>query len=350
MMVYSKELTDRQTSVELLRIIAMLFIVAGHSVIHGEFQELPLTTNGIFALILTQGSRIGVDIFILITGYFSVGREVTNRKIRQLYIQILSYSLVITVVMYAIGEVTIFDFIYAVFPIITSRYWFVTCYVLLTLISPALQLFINNVEKTIYKKILLILFFMWSVFPTLHIGQPGYSNFGWFIFVYLLAAYIHIWKPNIIKKIKIYHGFLLLILIDLAAAMTYIVGNNIDFFKQNSIYLYSEMNTISGILCAVVLFCGFRNAIMKNRCIVNKIAGCMFGVYLFHDNPYIRHWLWSTIMKNQKWINKNVFPIHMVISILSVFIIGIIIEGIRQIIVKKVFNENNKKRNCEAQK
>lgn len=40
----------------------MIFIVAGHSVLHGGV-EMPLTVNGIFAFVMTQGSRIGVNIF-----------------------------------------------------------------------------------------------------------------------------------------------------------------------------------------------------------------------------------------------------------------------------------------------
>ena len=315
----------------------MLFIVAGHSVIHGEFKDFPLTANGMLAIVLTQGSRIGVDIFVLITGYFSVGKDINTKKIKKLYGQIISYSLIITIIMFVIGETSISSLIYAILPVATSRYWFVTCYVLLILLSPALQIFIKYADKIIYQRILIVLFIMWSVYPTFHIGQPGYSNFAWFIFVYLLAAYMRIWESKIISKINIYHGFLLLILIEIMTVITYILGINSMFFRENAIYLYSEMNTISGIVCAVLLFCGFRNIKMKSNYILNKIAGCMFGVYLFHDNPYIRHYLWVKVLKNAYWFNKKTFPIHMLISILAVFGMGIIIEYIRQRSVKRLF-------------
>ena len=314
----------------------MLFIVAGHSVIHG-INEISLTVNGMLAIVLTQGSRIGVDIFILITGYFSVGKEVTVKKIKKLYIQIITYSLIITIVMCVLGETSVSSLIYALLPVVTSRYWFVTCYVMLILLSPALQIFIKYVDKSTYQKILIIFFVMWSVCPTLHIGQPGYSNFAWFVYVYLIAAYMRIWKPKIIYKLKVFHGVLFLALIELGAISTYTLGNNIAFFKENAIYLYSEMNTISGITCAVLLFCGFKNMKMKSNYTVNKIAGCMFGVYLFHDNPYIRYFLWIKVLKNAYWFDKKMFPFHMLISILAVFGMGIIIEYIRQKSVKRLF-------------
>lgn len=41
----------RESNLEYLRILSMIFIVAGHSVLHGG--EMPLTVNGIFALVMT---------------------------------------------------------------------------------------------------------------------------------------------------------------------------------------------------------------------------------------------------------------------------------------------------------
>lgn len=79
----ANNLTDRvrETNLEILRIVGMLLIVAGHSITHGG-SEIPLTFNGMTVIALTQGSRIGVDIFILLSGYFSVKKTVSNRKIK----------------------------------------------------------------------------------------------------------------------------------------------------------------------------------------------------------------------------------------------------------------------------
>ena len=42
----------RESNLEYLRILSMIFIVAGHSVLHWGV-EMPLTVNGIFALVMT---------------------------------------------------------------------------------------------------------------------------------------------------------------------------------------------------------------------------------------------------------------------------------------------------------
>lgn len=45
--------TNRHTGIELLRVISMLMIVSGHSIIHGGYgDELPLTMNGLYAVAL----------------------------------------------------------------------------------------------------------------------------------------------------------------------------------------------------------------------------------------------------------------------------------------------------------
>lgn len=121
----------------------MIFIVAGHSVLHGGV-EMPLTVNGIFALVMTQGSRIGVNIFVLLSGYFSATKVIYIDKIKKIYIQVWTYSIMIAVVLFAFGKISLKSVIMSALPISTSQYWFATCYVILLLISPALQIFIHN--------------------------------------------------------------------------------------------------------------------------------------------------------------------------------------------------------------
>lgn len=210
---------DRDTNCEWLRIISMLLIVMGHAVTHGGFEKIPLTANGMVAIAMTQGARIGVDIFLLLTGYFSVGKDLSFHKLKSQYLQIWLYSVMITGVMIVIGVIPfgIKTIASAIFPIATSQYWFATCYFLLRLITPALEIFIKNVSEKTYRQILAVLFIAWSVLPQLHLGEPGYSNFGWFVFVYLLAAYMKLYPKEWMEKIQIWHGICLFLIICLAA-------------------------------------------------------------------------------------------------------------------------------------
>lgn len=76
----------RVSKFELLRIIAMYLIVLHHAVFHGiltvspvEQLRYPLTVT--LSIILEMGGKIGVFIFVLITGYFMINSKISIGKI-----------------------------------------------------------------------------------------------------------------------------------------------------------------------------------------------------------------------------------------------------------------------------
>lgn len=75
-MVYKQ----RNSNIELLRIVAMLMIVAHHFSVHGGFSFDPsrISVNLIWIQFLQLGGKVGVDIFILISGYYLVSRKSFN--------------------------------------------------------------------------------------------------------------------------------------------------------------------------------------------------------------------------------------------------------------------------------
>ena len=63
---------DRNSSFELLRIISMLLIVAHHFVVHGNFDLISSFSKNVFFLqSLSMFGKFGVNLFVLISGYFS---------------------------------------------------------------------------------------------------------------------------------------------------------------------------------------------------------------------------------------------------------------------------------------
>lgn len=75
----------RQSNFELLRIIAMLLIVLHHSMIHGTLTtpgKVVLDTGNPFTFgiynFLAFGGKVGVYIFVLITGYFMINSKIAG--------------------------------------------------------------------------------------------------------------------------------------------------------------------------------------------------------------------------------------------------------------------------------
>ena len=91
---------ERNSNIEILRIISMIFIVMSHYTVHSgiELTSLPLGINR-FILEVTRLGNIGVIIFMLISGYYLIEQKsIQLKKVLKLYLQILFYSPIIYLV------------------------------------------------------------------------------------------------------------------------------------------------------------------------------------------------------------------------------------------------------------
>ncbi len=67
----------RQSQFELLRIIAMVMIVFQHFAYHSNFdwQSTGVTLPHLWCNLIAMGGQVGVDVYILISGYFLINSE-----------------------------------------------------------------------------------------------------------------------------------------------------------------------------------------------------------------------------------------------------------------------------------
>ena len=92
--------------------------------------------------------------------------------------------------------------------------------------------------------------------------------------------------------------------------------------KQAFFFAYNNLFVFSG---TVSLFMFFSGLYIRSK-LINKIAKLTFGIYLIHDNNYVREILYDKILHVDKWIDSNVFIIVAIISIGLIFISCGIIE------------------------
>ena len=214
----------RQSNIELLRLLAMFLIVAGHAATHGHnIPQLALQTNSLFVIAMSQGARIAVDVFVIITGFFSA-KNANLSKIGRLYRQIWFYS---DVVALAIILITDKQFpstvlIKSTFPVYTSQYWFATDYIILLLIAPLLNKVISTIDKRTHCRILFLSVVVFSLIPTIVPINPSFFNMLiWFIVLYLIGAYLRLYDLKIYYRIKYWHGIVAWMLIMSAAVTIY---------------------------------------------------------------------------------------------------------------------------------
>jgi len=331
----SWQLGQRNSSFELLRILCILLIILHHYSAHGVqgLTEHALTINKIIEQVLSMGGKIGVNCFVLITGYFMTNAAFKYKKLLKLILEVFFYSVLSLIVFFGLGLAAYDSKVVkeSLFPLTYDMYWFATAYIVMYLLSPFINSFIKILSQERHLKFILLLVVLWSVVPTFTFGQAaGYSSLGWFILLYLIAAYIKLYphKYFIKCKVNIIVAFLLYMTMVLSVILLDTLGIQNSTFADTATYL-REMNMLPTLLCSISLFLGFKNLNVGSNKVINTISASAFGVYLIHDNYFVGPYLWGNVFKNTLYLDSTFLLPHAIITTLLIFCGCTIIDQIR---------------------
>ena len=158
----SKNKFSRNSNLELLRIISMILIVSHHYSVHGfTINDMDFSRNKYIVDFLSLGGKLGVNCFILISGYFSIKSKFTIKKLLKLEGQVLFYSISFLMLFLTVltpkESIGIKLILKNLLPVIYNCYWFATTYIILMILSPYINILILNMKKTIHAKLIYIL-------------------------------------------------------------------------------------------------------------------------------------------------------------------------------------------------
>lgn len=326
---------QRQSNIELLRIITMVMIVAHHFSVHGDFN-FPINTisvNRLWIQFIQIGGKIGVDVFVLISGYFLItSTSIKWNRVIKIWLQIFTYSVLIYVVLVSLGiqPFGIKDLIKCLFPVTFSQWWFASAYFVLYLFSPYINRALKAFDQRTYLSLLGLMTFCWCIIPTAFSETWQCNDLLWFIYLYLLAGYIRLYGIRTALKgstyILISCGLILLTF--LSAVFFDFVGLKLPFVGMMATFFY-EMHQLPILLISVTMFLGFLKIDIGCRPAANAISATTFGVYLIHDNAYMRDLLWKTIFKNATFADTIKLIPYSLVVVFLVFIVCSLIELIR---------------------
>lgn len=151
-------------------ITAHHFAIWGYLNSGGGIQGL--NTNIIWLQILETLGKIGVDLFILITGYYSLSAKPKIQKVFQLTNKVRAYTLGLFVILLFYGQIQIGLklAVATVFPTLRVLYWFITIYVILYMFSGYLSFFIKKLTKTQVEKLIILNIVIFMLIPTFLFG------------------------------------------------------------------------------------------------------------------------------------------------------------------------------------
>lgn len=333
----------RNSSFDLLRIISMLMIVVLHVNSHGGVLNNISQVNTTIARLFEYFSVCAVNVFVLISGYFLSDSTFKLSRVIKLLLQVWFYSWVINIIMVLAGEATLSakDLISIAFPISYKEYWFITAYIIMYLLSPALNSLIKSLTQHQHKLLIITLFLLTSVWHDLiPASDPlfinnGYSFF-WFIVLYLISAYIKKYDFSLKKPACVY--FVCCVAMFLSSMILHAIVNGHTLLEN---YLpvdhFGKYCSVLNVISSISLFCFFRKTRIKHGDIFSRIAPYIFGVYLIHDNIHLRDFIWINLFKLSN-NDTHIIP-HAVIAVLCTFVICLLFDYLRSIIFSLLFRE-----------
>lgn len=335
----------RQSNIELLRIIVMMLIISCHFATHGgfHFSNAEITIPRLWWNLLEMEGDFGVDVFVIISGYFLIEDNSINlnsKKILRLWGQVFFYSITFFVISVCVdrSNLTFIVIIKSVFPITFLQWWFASTYFVLYLLHPFINRLLKSLTKKQFQSFLILLLIMWSVIPTFTSQKFQSNALIEFIMFYSIAAYCKLYGLN--SRLKTRHYFALWMLF---TGITYIssivfikLSDKIPLFLEYETYFFGT-NQLSTLIRAVCFFMMFSTMKMKNYSWINKIASASFGVYLIHDSNFLRPYLWEKIFKNAAFQESNSIVLYSLVVVLTIYTICTIIDLLRQLTFEKIY-------------
>lgn len=279
-------------------------------------------------------ASIGVDCFVMITGYFMIDRtDMRWNGILKTWIQTLFYTIgimLVTIIGFqqSIDNVKLLG---SIFPIHQASYWFVTQYIALLFLAPFFARLVNSLNKGQYQWLLIVLFVMTF---TLLYGTIYLTNMhlGLMTFLFFVAGYIRKYSvPDWWKRHAGTFVFLIWgILVFMATAVN--VMRCMKSGKWGFELLATENNGPVFFLALTVFvwFVERKPWTGKLPKMVGSLGIYTFGIYLIHQNFYINDPLWTYAAST--YHGDYPMILHALVWALAVFVACSCIDYVRTLL------------------
>ncbi len=342
-----KEASIRNSGIELLRIICVFLIILRHystEVNWGDINEETLTWQRVFLQLITIGGSTANNVFLLISGYFMIGKKVNFKRLVTLIAEMFFYSWLIMIVLFGTGIVSfsLKEMIRALFPIWFGYNWYVCCYVILCCFLPFINPILDGLSKETYQKFLVVSILIWSVVYTFYGKTYLGTDFSvdHFVIIYALGGYIKKFGLNL-KRIKWKNCFIIsAALLAASVLILSLLGKYLDVEVLMDRATY--FSTATSILNVIVATSAFSWVITTKPYYsngINIIAKSVIGVFLIHHNPLLRQVLWEIISPNVNYLNSDYLPLHCIIKVSSIFVSCILVDQVRLLTVDRLFSK-----------
>ena len=185
----NRVIKQRNSNLELYRIIVMLAIVAHHYVVNSGLRgeavsEYEFNSHNLFFLLFGMWGKTGINCFVLITGYFMCQSQISLRKFLKLLLQVEFYNLVISAVFLIVGYegYTMKEFCLQLIPVKNVTTGFTPCFLLFYLTIPFLNVLVHHIDRRMHLMLIVLCQFTYTFIPYYIPNSNVSMNYvSWFI-------------------------------------------------------------------------------------------------------------------------------------------------------------------------
>ena len=332
---------ERNYGIDLLRITSMMMVITLHVLGRGGGLTglKNLTFKGEIGWLMSIACYGAVNCYALISGYVGVGAKHRYSSIIQLWIQVLFYSLLSSVIVNVMnvvngGSISFGDLLGSCLPVFMQKYWYFTAYFALFFFMPLLNHIINTAPKKVLKSAFLaavaLFFVIESVRETFDLAG-GYS-FLWLAILYLIGGYIAKYKPfeNWAAKRCFLAYFVCVLAISLSRiAIALVTRAVLGSIQHENFFLgYVDFFVVFGAIFLVLGFSKLNVTGTKMRRLISWVSPLTFGVYLAHLTPLVWDWLYGRFVFFAQY-NTVIIVALTVGIVLAIFVVCALIDFLR---------------------
>lgn len=331
----------RQSNMELLRIVAMLFVL----IVHADFLSLGeptkefIQSSPLFAFwqyVVESFTIVSVNVFILISGWFGIKPKVKSFSsfiFQCIFLLLVANALSVMLGASFSGKVLTEDLFFG------GGLWFVHSYIGLYVMSPVLNAFL---EKATSKQVLMTLtcfylfqtYFGWTGHTDYIVG--GYCPWS-FMGLYVLARWLRLYAAQYMNISK-WGYFRIYLLTSLFIAVVSFLDTK---YKLPVSRMFNYSSPFVVISSAALLM--FFSKLQFNSRWVNRVAASCFAVYLLHNHSVVIDFFTTAVRGINDHYNGIGFILILSAFLIAVYVLSILIDQVRiwvwSAISKVVFKE-----------
>ena len=331
---------QRDSNLELFRIMVMLSIIAHHYVVNSGLWDVLRSNepsiNSWFYYIFGMWGKTGINCFVLITGWFMCTSRITLRKFLKLFLEIEFYKVVIGIVFLLMGkEVLTSKWLLGLFPVFRIKSDFVGSFLLFFLFIPFLNILVRNMTRKQHMWLIVLLFFLYTVLSTVPIFRVTMNYVSWFCALYVYSSFMRLYDFPFKENNK---AWLALSLICILVSIISVIAIRYYHIRLDPYWFVRDSNKLMALMTAICSFNFFRTLRIPYSRFINTVGATTFGVFLIHTNsPTMRRWLWVDLFDNVGKMSVPYYAIRAIGVVLLVFTVCACIDYFRIVLLERPF-------------